>query len=339
MPGGNVAIVGGDTLLARELQTVFAERAPDIPLIQTGFEQEERGGESGPPDEVEVVLAFDEAIVAATSVVILAGTRETSRRAHEYISRRRPRPPLIDLTYALEDEPGARLRAPTAEPPEAAGEPVEVFVIAHPAATVLAAFFRRLRSRYDVRRWVAHVFEPASERGKVGIDELQQQTVQLLSFRALPKRVFDEQLSFNLLARYGSEAPHSLESIEARIERHLASLLARSSLIPMPSLRLIQAPVFHGHSFSLWIEFAQPPSAAELAETLASEGIEVRAAGQEAPTNVGVAGQSGMIVGAIETDRNDARCAWCWIVADNHRTMAENAVRLAESLLASRRAG
>jgi aspartate-semialdehyde dehydrogenase len=337
MDSGNVAIVGGDTLLARELETVFAERAPDIPLIRTGFEQEERSRESGPADEVEVVLAFDEAILAATAVVILAGTPETSRRARESVSNRRPRPALIDLTYALEDEPGARLRAPLAEPAEPHGEAGDLFVIAHPAATVLAAFFRRLRGRYGVRRWVAHIFEPASERGKVGIDELQQQTVQLLSFRALPKRVFDEQISFNLLARYGSEAPHSLESIEARIERHLASLLERSGLIPMPSLRLIQAPVFHGHSFSLWIQFEEPPHPAELAETLASEGIEVRTAGQEAPTNVGVAGQSGMIVGVIETDRNDPRCAWFWIVADNHRTSAENAVRLAESLVARRR--
>jgi aspartate-semialdehyde dehydrogenase len=338
MRPGNVAIVGGDTLLARELETVFSERAADIALIQTGFEQQERGSESGPVDEVEVVLAFDEAILAATAVVMLAGTPETSRRAFEFVARRRPRPALIDLTYALEEEPGARLRAPMAEPPEAAREAGEVFVVAHPAATVLAAFFRRLRGRYDVRRWVAHIFEPASERGKVGIDELQQQTVQLLSFRALPKRVFDEQISFNLLARYGSAAPHSLESIEARIERHLATLLARSGLIPMPSLRLIQAPVFHGHSFSLWIEFEEPPEIAELAATLASEGIEVRTADQEAPTNVAVAGQSGMIVGVIEKDRNDPRCAWFWIVADNHRTMAENAVRLAESLLASRRA-
>lgn len=339
MRPGNVAIVGGDTLLARELESVFSERAPDIPLIQTGFEQEERAGEAGPADEVDVVLAFDEAILAATGVVILAGTPDASRRAHEFVSRRRSRPPLIDLTYALEDEPGARLRAPAAEPPDAAREPGEIFVIAHPASVVLATFFRRLRPRYGVRRWVAHIFEPASERGKVGIDELQQQTVQLLSFRALPKHVFDEQISFNLLARYGSEAPHSLESIEARIERHLASLLARSGLMPMPSLRLIQAPVFHGHSFSVWMEFDEPPETAGLAATLASEGIEVRTAGQEAPTNVAVAGQSGMIVGVIERDRNDPRCAWFWIVADNHRTTAENAVRLTESLLASRREG
>ena len=35
--------------------------------------------------------------------------------------------------------------------------------------------------------------------------------------------------------------------MEARIERHLASLLALTGQAPMPSLRLIQAPVFHGH--------------------------------------------------------------------------------------------
>lgn len=334
MNPATVAIVGGDTLLARELQTVFSERAPDIPLLMTGFEQEERGPYSGPPDEAEVVLAFDESMLAATGVAILAGVAETSRKVHRFVSSRPRSPVLIDLTYALEDEPGARLRAPLAEPPKAPLEPGNILVVAHPAAIVLAGFFHRLHQRHAVRRWVVHVFEPASERGRGGIDELQQQTVHLLSFRSLPKQIFDEQISFNLLPCYGAEAPHSLQSIEVRIERHLASLLARYGLIPIPSLRLVQAPVFHGHSFSVWVEFDQPPAAADLAAALASESIEVRTAGQEPPTNVGVAGQSGMTVGLIDIDRNDPRCAWFWIVADNHRTSAENTVRLAQMLLA-----
>lgn len=330
----NVAIVGGDTLLARELETVFSERAPEVALLKTGFEQEERGARPAREEEVEVVLAFDEAILEATRVVILAGAGETSRKAHRFVTRRRPHPAIIDLTYALEEEPAARLRAPLAEPAETAREAGDLFVIAHPAAVVLAAFFRRLAARHAVRRWLVHVFEPASERGKLGVEELQQQTVHLLSFRALPKRVFDEQLSFNLLARYGSDAPHSLQSIEARLERHLATLLARASLFPMPSLRLIQAPVFHGHSFSVWVEFDQPPEVAALTASLASDLIEVRSAEEEPPTNVGVAGQSGITVGLIEVDRNDPRSAWFWIVADNHRMTAENTVRLAQMILA-----
>ena len=335
MAGVNVAIVGGDTLLAREIEAVFTERAPEVVLLKTGLEQEEREARRRrEEDEVEVVLAFDEAILEATRLVILAGTEEAGRKAYQLVRRRRPPLPLIDLTYALEDEPAARLRAPLAEPLEVSREAGELFVVAHPAAIVLAAFFRQLAARHPVHRWLVHVFEPASERGKVGVEELQQQTVQLLSFRSLPKQVFAEQLSFNLLARYGSEAPRSLQSIEARLERHLATLLARANLMPMPSLRLIQAPVFHGHSFSVWIEFDRPPQVAELAASLASEAIEVRGADQEPPTNVGVAGQSGMTVGVIEIDRNDPRAAWFWIVADNHRTTAENTVRLAEMILA-----
>ena len=35
------------------------------------------------------------------------------------------------------------------------------------------------------------------------MDELHQQTVNLLSFQPLPKDVFDAQVAFNLVARYG----------------------------------------------------------------------------------------------------------------------------------------
>ena len=49
-----------------------------------------------------------------------------------------------------------------------------------------------------------------------------------------------------LLASYGEEAMEPLGSVEERIEKHLASLLSAWPGIPMPSLRLIQAPVFHG---------------------------------------------------------------------------------------------
>ena len=103
----------------------------------------------------------------------------------------------------------------------------------------------------------------------------------------------------------------------------------------MPSLRLIQAPVFHGYSLSVWVEFEQNPGSAALAEALASAGIDVRKTGETPPTNVGIAGQGGVTVGLIEEDRNDRRCAWFWIVADNHRTSAENTVALAEEILES----
>ena len=165
---------------------------------------------------------------------------------------------------------------------------------------------------------------------------MQQQTVSLLSFKSLPKAVFDTQLSFNLLARYGEEAPISLEESELRIERHLASLLALpgdGEGAPMPSLRVIQAPVFHGYSFSAWVEFMDAPDMEALESSLSIESIEVRGGDFEPPTNVGQAGQGGIAVGAIMPDRNHPDAAWLWFVADNVRLAAENAVAVARQLV------
>jgi aspartate-semialdehyde dehydrogenase len=158
----------------------------------------------------------------------------------------------------------------------------------------------------------------------------------LLSFKKLPHAVFDAQLSFSMLAKYGEDAKISLDETELRIERHLATLLALAGAgegAPMPSLRLIQAPVFHGYSFGAWVEFESDPSFETLESGLVSGSIEVRGSDFEAPTNVGQAGQGGIAVGAIAPDRNRPEACWFWIAADNLRLTAENAVAVARQLL------
>ena len=127
----------------------------------------------------------------------------------------------------------------------------------------------------------------------------------------------------------------TIEDTELRIEHHLATLLdlpGEGSGAPMPSLRLVQAPVFHGYSFSAWVEFDGNPGVEALESSLASASIEVRGSEFEPPTNVGQAGQGGIAVGAIASDRNNPQACWFWLVADNLRLTAENAVALARQL-------
>ena len=132
----------------------------------------------------------------------------------------------------------------------------------------------RLNAVAGVRRTVVNVLEPASERGRAGIIELQTQTVNLLSFKGLPKKVYDAQVAFNLLAAYGEKAPESLANIEQRIERHLTSLAASGGGV-LPSLRVIQAPVFHGYGLSFWVELERnvPPRALETALSAPAAGF------------------------------------------------------------------
>jgi len=321
-------VVGGETLLAREIRELLkeSEPAPRVELISAA-------GEGAAPVEEEedpvVMTPLSSESLAGSKAAFLAGSAAASRRALKLNPKNGP--VLIDLTGALEEQASARLRAPLAEPELRAGGGTGIQVIAHPAAIAVAHFLVLLARAAPLRRAVVHVFEPASSHGQKGLDELKQQTVAVLSFQKLKTDVFDAQAGFNMLARYGEEALEPLELIEQRVERHLASLLAAWPGVPMPSLRLIQAPVFHGHSISVWAEFAENPGVLEIARTLEEGGVDVRK--EEPPSNVGIAGQSGISAGAISVDANNPRACWFWVVADNLRLAAENAVAVGREFL------
>lgn len=324
-----IAIVGGESLLGKEINELLDSRkAPaNVKLVASEVEASDKGAASilaRGVDEPLVMASIELADLGSARVVILAGSKTSSHKAYEIVRAAKPVPAVIDLNGGLEDLAEARLRAPMVEPPgfDAKGAPVQT--IAQPAAIALALLLTHLQKAGAIRRSLVEVFEPVSERGQAGINELQKQAVALLSFKPLPKEVFDAQISFNMLPQYGSDAPLSLEEIEQKIDRHLASLLA-SSGAPMPSLRLIQVPVFHGYSISAWVEFEENPGMDAMFQALASANIDIRTKDHEPPTNVGVAGQGGITVGAITQDRNQPRAWWFWVVADNLQIAAENA--------------
>jgi aspartate-semialdehyde dehydrogenase len=324
-----ISLIGGDTLLGREVREVFSESSLAGSLRLVAADEEETGKLTEIDGAAAFLAKLDPDAVEDAVVVVLAGTAKSSREA----IAANPSGLIIDLTYVTEDDPGARVRSPQAEysgyEPEHSGPQV----VAHPAATAISIVLGRLHTLYPITTANVQIFEPASERGKAGLEELQQQTVSLLAFKEMPKKIFDTQLSFALLPQLGEEAETKLQDVEDRIERHLATLLDRTDGVPMPSLRLIQAPVFHGYSFSLWIEFDNAPPVDEIEEALGTDLISVHSGDVEAPTNVSVVGQGGVAVGAITPDRNNANAVWMWMAADNFRLPAESAALLAREVI------
>ena len=320
-----IALVGGETLLGREVREVLGETALGSQMRLVAGAEEEAGTLTAIGDAAAFLTRLNPDELEDATVVILAGSAESSKTALQA----QPSGLIIDLTYAAQDDPEARIRAPQVEGADYEIDHTGPQIVAHPAAVAIAMILKRLNTNYPIARAVVHIFEPASERGTAGIEELQQQTVNLLSFQPMPKKIFDTQLAYAMLAQLGSEAPVQLNEVEDRIERHLASLLERLDGVPMPSLRLIQAPVFHGYSFSFWIEFEEAPDASEIEDAMNHETIDVRTGDVEAPNNVGVAGQSGISVGAITSDRNSASAFWVWAAMDNLRLAAESAALIA----------
>lgn len=332
------AIVGAGSLRGKEVAEMLNERnfpAADIRLLD---DDEALGQLEAMGDEISFVQHVRAEQFEHVDFTFFAADQESTRRSWK--DARDAGSAIVDLSAVLEDQPGATVRSLWIErergqvtPPELQPGPC---VTAHPAAVTLALLLLRATKAGTVRRVVATVFEPASEHGQRGMDELHQQTVSLLSFQPLPKDVFDAQVAFNMLARYGLKSQPALDSVEARILRHYGKLAGEDA--PKPALVLLQAPIFHGYAMAIFLEMEQEVDAAALSKALAGDHVAIPEAEEEAPSNVSSAGQPDVQL-SIKIDPTQSNGVWLWAAADNLRIAAITAVECAESMTAARPTG
>jgi len=218
-------------------------------------------------------------------------------------------------------------RYPVAGELSAAGR---IHVSPHPAVIVISGLLLRLAARFPLKSAVAQVFTSASESGSRGVEELQRQTVNILSFQKAPHHVFGSQLAFNLLPRLGRSATGEMTALEARLRRQLHDYLGER--VPRPALRLIQVPVFYSVGVSLYVETAEPVTTEAATAALEGERVKVRRSTLDAPTPVEVTGSSDILVDRISNDVEHPNGLWLWAAADNVHLAAANALELATSL-------
>ena len=332
-----VAIVGAATLKGKEISEVLKDRnfpAVDVRLLD---DDESLGRLEAVGDEMSFIQRIRAEQFERVDFTFFAsdprGTRGNWKMARDLGSA------IVDFSFALEDEEGASVRSPWIE--RQSGQPVlpelqpGPVVAAHPVATMLAMLVLRSGEAAKVRRAVATVFEPASEHGQKGMDELHEQTVNLLSFQELPKNVFDTQVAFNMLARYGPRSEPGLDAVSQRILRHYRQI-AREA--PEPALQMVQAPIFHGYAFAVYLETEKPATLEDFSAALAGDHIVLSPGAEDSPTNVNAAGQGDILV-SVARDANHENGAWLWASADNLRIGALTAVECAEAMTASRPRG
>jgi aspartate-semialdehyde dehydrogenase len=332
------AIVGAASLKGKEVAELLNERnfpAADIRLLD---DDESLGQLEAMGDEISFIQRVRAEQFEHVDFAFFASDQESTRRSWK--DARDAGSAIIDLSSVLEDQPGATVRSLWIErergeiaPPDLQPGPC---VTAHPVAITLALLLLRAKKAGTIKRAVVTVFEPASEHGQRGMDELHQQTVNLLSFQPLPKDVFDAQVAFNLIARYGQKSQPTLDSVEARVLGHYRKIAGNNVI--EPSLIVLQAPIFHGHAAAILLEMETRPDLAALSQALSGDHITIPGSEEEAPSNVSSAGQADIQL-MLKPDPVQPNAIWLWAAADNLRIAAITAVECAESMMATRPTG
>jgi aspartate-semialdehyde dehydrogenase len=332
-----VAIAGASSLLGKELKLWLEESNLPASEIRLLDEEIVAGTLTELAGEPAVIETVNEESFERIRIAFFTGSPGFSI-AHG-MQARRSGAAVIDLSGGMAADPGAKSWIPALDglltPPvnkATPGEPQSLFLVpsvpAEVAISMSAAF-----APLGLERLALTFLQPASERGPQAIEELESQVVNLLSFQPISKAVFDAQIGFNVLARFGPESAEDLTHARARIVREVQRYLAGRA--PVPAISLVQAPVFHSHTFTAYAEFKTPPDLDALAKRLEAAGLVVRPASEEAPSNVNVVGEGRPVLGAPERDASIENAVWIWGAADNLRVPATSAVAIAEKVLAS----
>jgi aspartate-semialdehyde dehydrogenase len=246
---------------------------------------------------------------------------------------------IVDLTFALEGEKDVLVRAPWVAETLAGKTSQKLLdlntpavVAAHPVAVMLALVAGRLQTKVGLSGVAATVMEPASEYGREAMDELHQQTVNLLSFQTLPREQYDAQVAFNLLPELGEAAKVKLEVAEQRIRRHYTGL--SDGQLPGLALQMVQAPVFHGYVLSLLVELEKGATVNAVEAALVGDHIDLVSGESDPPSNLSAAGQEDIMV-RVRKDSGAGEKGtrfWIWMAADNLKLAALNAIACAAEL-------
>jgi aspartate-semialdehyde dehydrogenase len=322
-----IVIAGASSLLGTELKALLEESrfaASDFRLVD---EETAAGTLTEAAGEAAVIQPVEEDSFEKAWCVFFAGSPRFTNANYALATGSGAH--VVDLSGELAGRDGVRSWLPKFGKAASDPRPGRVFAVPSAAGEIAA----RLVSALDplgLTRLSGIAFEPVSAAGKAGVEELESQTGQLLSFQPVGKQVFDAQVAYTLLDRYGPASRRSLAAHLEILRREVRSCLAAD--IRPPSLLLVHAPVFYGAVLSACGFLGAALDAARVREACLAAGFTI-APEETPPSNVSTAGEAAIQLACPKPDPSSDGAWWFWAAADDLRLPAVNAVRLAEKLL------
>ena len=328
-----IVIAGASSLLGAELKSLLEESrfaGWDFRLVD---EEIAAGTLTEAGGEPAVIQPVEEGSFDRARLIFFTGSLEFSRANLKTAARTGSS--VVDLTgAALEDADETRAVAwfPKLDSLRGEESPVggKLFGVPSAAATATAALALALSKLGLIRMSVIHI-QSASEAGRAGIEELEAQTGKLLSFQPFGQQVFDAQVAFNMLDRFGAGSRQKLQSVVERIRAEVGACVGKK--VGRPALQVLHAPVFYGATFSVFAE-VDVFDRKSIAEVCREAEFVIAPEGDPGPSNVSAAGEQSIVLSQPEHDPSDLGSFWIWGAADNIRLPAWNAVKLAEKLVA-----
>ncbi|MDD4924640.1 MAG: aspartate-semialdehyde dehydrogenase [Dehalococcoidales bacterium] len=186
-----------------------------------------------------------------------------------------------------------------------------------------------------IKRIIASTYQSVSGTGIAAIDELTNQSKQILNGQTVVPHVYPHQIAFNILPEIDVFLDNAYTKEEWKMVEETRKIMHDDNIAV--SATCVRVPVFIGHSEAVNVEFTNSISPDE-ARRILSQAPGVKLTDDPAislyPQAYSAAGSDDVYVGRIRTDVSHSNSLVMWIVADNIRKGAAlNAVQIAEEMI------
>jgi aspartate-semialdehyde dehydrogenase len=331
-PPVRLGVAGATGAVGLEMLKVLEERAFPIELIRlmASGRAESRSVRFGGDDLA--VRELSEANLNGLDLVLFATGPAVSR---EFVPVAAAAGALaVDNSRAFRQDPAVPLVVPEVNPEAAFAHRG---IIANPNCSTIqmVLVLRPIDDAATVRRVVVSTYQSVSGTGLAAVEELREQSRDVLDGRPAVSRVYASQIAFNCLPSIDDFDEEGASREETKM------ILETRKIMGAPDLPVaatcVRVPVFRAHAMSIAIETEVdlPPSRARalLTEFPGVRVLDDPGAGKY-PTQLDAAGNDDVWVGRVRRDPSVEHGLWLWAVSDNLRKgAATNAVQIAELLL------
>ena len=203
------------------------------------------------------------------------------------------------------------------------------------STTPLVMTLKPLMRHATVRRVIADTFQSVTGTGTAALQEMQEQSSQILNDESVNPSAYPHQIAFNVLPHIEPFQENGYTREEMKMVYETRKILHDDSL--MVSATCVRVPVAVSHSESIHIEFDRPITPNQVREILSEEpGVRVvdDPFSDVYPMPIDAAGTDEVLVGRIRRDVSHPNGIALWVVCDNLRKGAAlNAIQIAEQMM------
>lgn len=186
-----------------------------------------------------------------------------------------------------------------------------------------------------IKRIIVSTYQAVSGAGKAGLNELREQTLQVLNNETIHPETFQHQIAFNLIPHIDMWQEEDFTKEEMKLVHETHKILNDTDIAITPTA--VRVPVFRSHAESIYLETEEDMNANMARELLLnSKGIVLKDKPQENiyPMPVETVGTDEIYVGRIRNDLYQKNALNLWACFDQIRKgAATNTVQIAELLI------